>query len=103
MFFALVISVLIILKYIYSSLDILIVGSIFLWDLLSFLLILLRIWVTLLIVVARIRSDIKENSSYNFYILAILVLLIIAFRVNNLVGFYLFFWIGSYSYYSYNF
>lgn len=62
-------------------------------DILSFSLILLRIWISFLMVLAR--SLLYKNNNYNnefiFIVLLLLLFLIISFRVNNLFLYYLFF------------
>jgi NADH:ubiquinone oxidoreductase subunit 4 (subunit M) len=69
------------LSYIYSC------------DIISFGLIMLRIWIRILIIIAR--ENLFKNKFYiNFFLLNIIFLLIIlflTFRVNNLFIFYLFF------------
>lgn len=67
------------------------VSSIFGIDLISYMLILLTIWLTFLMILARNIGGVRDNKSFIFYLSLIIFLLIICFRVLNLLFFYFFF------------
>jgi len=63
----------------------------FLLDFYSFILVLLRVWVVVLMVLSMAITDVKLDFNFYFYSLFILLMLILAFRIINLIGFYVFF------------
>lgn len=69
----------------------LLLRHIFNLDLLSLLIIILTIWITFLIFLARIYNKIVINKNFKFYVIVIIWLLIICFSLTNLLSFYFFF------------
>jgi len=74
-----------------SRYGVVLVQRIFLLDFYSLILIILRIWITILIILSIAITDAKEDSSFYFYRVFILIMLVLAFRIINLIGFYIFF------------
>lgn len=73
----------------YSNLDI--ISPFFGIDLISFILIILTIWISFLMILARTSLGMRRNKNFIFYLTLIIVLLIVCFRVLNLLFFYFFF------------
>nr|YP_010185074.1 NADH dehydrogenase subunit 4 [Haemaphysalis montgomeryi]QVJ97811.1 NADH dehydrogenase subunit 4 [Haemaphysalis montgomeryi]WCD42530.1 NADH dehydrogenase subunit 4 [Haemaphysalis montgomeryi] len=67
------------------------VSSIFGIDLMSYMLILLTIWLTFLMILASNMGGVSDNKSFIFYLSLMMFLLIICFSVLNLLFFYFFF------------
>nr|YP_009992033.1 NADH dehydrogenase subunit 4 [Rhipicephalus decoloratus]QNN85504.1 NADH dehydrogenase subunit 4 [Rhipicephalus decoloratus] len=63
----------------------------FYFDLMSFMMINLTIWITFLMIMASRSNNIFYNKIFNFYILIMMNLLFFCFSFNNLLLFYLFF------------
>lgn len=68
-----------------------IISSFFGIDLIRLILILLTIWVSFLIILARVTNKVRENKNFIFYLTLILRLLIFCFSVTNLLFFYFLF------------
>lgn len=68
-----------------------IVGEFLGIDLLRFLLVELRLWIGIIMFIARINISIFYEKMYKFYIILIIFLLMFCFLILNLVGFYLLF------------
>lgn len=67
------------------------ITNFFYFDLISFSIINLTVWITFLIIMARQFNNTFYNKTFNFYILIIINLLFLCFSFNNLLIFYLFF------------
>lgn len=61
------------------------------FDLISFRIISLTVWITFLILIARRLNNLFQNKIFTFYILIIINLLFFCFSINNFIIFYLFF------------
>nr|UXX50298.1 NADH dehydrogenase subunit 4 [Haemaphysalis yeni] len=67
------------------------ISSFFGIDLMSFMLILLTIWISFLMLLASTSGKVSENKNFVFYLTLMMFLLIICFSVLNLLFFYFFF------------
>lgn len=85
-----IISLFIITFFLYYN-NINIISPFFGIDLISFILIILTIWISFLILLARTYLGVRNNKNFVFYLRIIIFLLIVCFRVLNLLFFYLFF------------
>lgn len=63
----------------------------FYFDLISFRIISLTVWITFLMLMARRLNNLFQNKIFTFYILIIINLLFFCFSFNNFIMFYLFF------------
>jgi len=70
-----------------------ILSSIIFIDVIRILLILLSIWVSIIIFLARFSNYyfLKNNNIFRFFILSLLIILILSFSVNNIIIFYILF------------
>jgi len=89
--FGLTFLVILAISLLYGSIDILFISSYASLDLISVILILLRLWVSLLAFISRFSLGLTLETEFNFYRVLILCTLIFVFRVYNLIGFYIIF------------
>jgi len=74
-----------------SRYRVVLVQRMFLLDFYSLILIILRYWITILMILSMSITDAKGESRFYFYRIFILIILVLAFRIINLMGFYIFF------------
>lgn len=87
--YLIVLIILLVLKGLINNAEIII--NFFYFDLISFRIISLTVWITFLILIASRLNNLFQNKIFTFYILIIINLLFFCFSFNNFILFYLFF------------
>lgn len=87
--YLIILIILLVLKGLINNAEIII--NFFYFDLISFRIISLTVWITFLILIASRLNNLFQNKIFTFYILIIINLLFFCFSFNNFILFYLFF------------